>query len=380
MFPEILMPRQQLCGSVVGIPFAGSPTIARAPGWRHVPQLDAMRAAAIGIVMLSHAGFERLVPGGFGVTVFFFLSGYLITSLLRLEASATGRVDLGAFYLRRTVRIIPPFVLAIVVGILLQFGGFLPMIATPGGVLVDLAFLTNYGHLLGVSASVPIPLWSLDVEEHFYIGFSTLFALILARRSPRAAAAFCAAACLVVLGLRFGHVLAGTELSLIYYWSHTRMDSILFGCVLALWNNPLLDDGAWRPRLGSLAIAAALLLSAFLIRDEVFRQTLRYTMQGVALFIVFSWLLHLDPKWERWFAIWPVKWMGLLSYTLYLIHLPLLQAAARLGIPMPWVWAYLLSAIYAFASYRLMEQPLARWRRRLEKRKLAAREMQVELP
>ena len=72
--------------------------------------------------------------------------------------------------------------------------------------------------------------------------------------------------------------------------------------------------------------------------------------------------------------------MGLLSYTLYLIHLPLLQAAARLGIPMPWVWAYLLSAIYAFASYRLMEQPLARWRRRLEKRKLAAREMQVESP
>ena len=57
----------------------------------HVPQLDGVRAAAIGIVMVAHAGLDGVVPGGFGVTVFFFLSGYLITSLLRLEAAANVR-------------------------------------------------------------------------------------------------------------------------------------------------------------------------------------------------------------------------------------------------------------------------------------------------
>ena len=336
-----------------------------------------MRAVAIVMVLISHTGLEKLVPGGFGVTIFFFLSGYLITSLLRLEAGATGRLDLGRFYLRRTVRIIPPFLMAIAFTLALQMGGLLPFRASGGGLAMDLLFLSNYSDVIGLPMSVQIPLWSLDVEEHFYIGFSTLFALFFARRSPRFAAALCAAACLVVLALRYGHVANGTELQHIYFWSHTRVDSILFGCVLALWNNPLLDDGAWRPGAIALAFAAALLLLGYVHPDEMFRRTLSYTLQGVALFIVFSWLLHLDPKWEGWFAIWPVRWLGLLSYTLYLIHLPLLQLAGRFGAPAPWFWGYLLALIYAFASYMLIEQPLGRWRRRFEKRKLLEREVQA---
>jgi hypothetical protein len=74
---------------------------------RHTPQLDGLRAIAILIVMVSHSGLGSIVPGGFGVTIFFFLSGYLITSLLRLENDSTGGVDIRAFYLRRGESDIP---------------------------------------------------------------------------------------------------------------------------------------------------------------------------------------------------------------------------------------------------------------------------------
>src|SRR5438270_10676355 len=74
-----------------------------------IPSLDGLRAVSFMIVFLSHAGLGRFVSGGFGVTVFFFLSGYLITTLMRMEADKTGHVSLKLFYLRRAVRILPPF-------------------------------------------------------------------------------------------------------------------------------------------------------------------------------------------------------------------------------------------------------------------------------
>src|SRR5664279_4763278 len=74
----------------------------------HIPSLDGLRAVAFLMVFFGHVGAPG-VPGGFGVTVFFFLSGYLITTLLRIERERTGRVSLRLFYLRRALRILPPF-------------------------------------------------------------------------------------------------------------------------------------------------------------------------------------------------------------------------------------------------------------------------------
>src|SRR5277367_1367766 len=79
----------------------------------YAPVLDGIRAVAFGLVFVAHVGFDRIVPGGFGVTVFFFLSGYLITTLLRLEAERTGTVSLRGFYIRRAFRILPPLYITI---------------------------------------------------------------------------------------------------------------------------------------------------------------------------------------------------------------------------------------------------------------------------
>ena len=77
-----------------------------------VPALDGLRALAVLLVILSHAVSEK-IPGGLGVTIFFFLSGYLITTLLRLEAGGAGRISLANFYRKRTLRIFPPMFLTI---------------------------------------------------------------------------------------------------------------------------------------------------------------------------------------------------------------------------------------------------------------------------
>src|SRR5258708_23783464 len=74
----------------------------------YIPSLDGIRAVSFMLVFLAHAGLEDKIPGGLGVTIFFFLSGYLITTLLRTEADQSGRISIRDFYLRRGLRLFPP--------------------------------------------------------------------------------------------------------------------------------------------------------------------------------------------------------------------------------------------------------------------------------
>src|ERR1041385_111615 len=81
---------------------------SRKASFFHIPSLDGVRAVSFLIVFLAHAGLEKWVPGYFGLTVFFFLSGYLITTLLRMEYDKSGTISLRDFYFRRVLRIFPP--------------------------------------------------------------------------------------------------------------------------------------------------------------------------------------------------------------------------------------------------------------------------------
>jgi len=92
----------------------------------YIPSLDGIRACSVMVVFAAHAGLRGLIPGDFGVTVFFFLSGYLITTLLRMEHEQTGAISFRAFYLRRVLRIFPPFYLVLIVATLLTAVGALP--------------------------------------------------------------------------------------------------------------------------------------------------------------------------------------------------------------------------------------------------------------
>jgi peptidoglycan/LPS O-acetylase OafA/YrhL len=331
-----------------------------------IPALDGLRALAIIIVMCSHVGLQRVVPGQFGVTLFFFLSGYLITTLLRQEIEQHGRIDFRRFYLRRIVRILPPMYITIGFFVVLSLVGLIHPLSW-NGLPFDLAFLSNYFPVSGM----PIGLWSLAVEEHFYLAFPLTMGLLARRFSFGRCAAIFLALCVLVLAVRVWEVHRLANFNDVNFWTHTRIDSILFGSVLALWNNPVADDTDVLPsRTAGYVVAAALLVPTFLIRDEAFRQTYRYTMQGCGLLVLFNILIR-----DRGLAAAALnnpftKQVAILSYTLYLVHSGLILMFAPGDGTHPLaatLAAFALAVGYAALMHRWVERPLNRWRRQTER-------------
>jgi peptidoglycan/LPS O-acetylase OafA/YrhL len=364
---------------------ATAPAAAPRPaGEFHIPSLDGIRAISFFTVFLAHAGLDRIVPGGFGVTVFFFLSGYLITTLLRLEQVGSGRVSLRDFYLRRVLRILPPFYTVLALAVALTLLGLLHEPLLPLPMLAQLCHFTNYWTAFHGTRGMPDGTgvyWSLAVEEHFYLVFPWLF-LLLQRALPgrfRQQGRLLWALCGAVLAWRLALVFplhAATDRT--YLASDTRVDSILFGCGLALAQNPMLDPQRVKTRtLQWLLLPAglALLLVSFTFRAPWFRETLRYSLQGLGLIPLFVVAMR-TPAFGpfAWLNTKPFKRLGLLSYSLYLVHHLVLYALER-PVQQPLLRAVLALAISLLVSeaiHRLIEKPCARLRRRLAHAKLAA--------
>src|SRR3954447_19459314 len=113
-------------------------------GGFYIPSLDGIRAAAVLLVFAAHAGLNERVPGNFGVTVFFFLSGYLITTLLRIEQDKRGRISLKDFYLRRALRILPSMYVVLAAASLLTGFGLLEGYLDVSAVTAQVVHLSNY--------------------------------------------------------------------------------------------------------------------------------------------------------------------------------------------------------------------------------------------
>jgi len=345
---------------------------------RHIPSLDGLRAVSFLLVFASHAGLERFVPGGFGVTIFFFLSGFLITTLLRGEFEKHAFINLRHFWLRRTLRILPPFYLVLVASIVVSLLWDPPGTLYPPAVMAQALQYTNYwviGHgFPGQPAGTGV-YWSLAVEEHFYLVFPWLF--IAMQRNKLAApsqAALLWGLCVIVLLWRVYLVFHGhVSLNRTYMASDTRVDSILFGCALAVWNNPVLDAVAlderrWK-RLYAPA-AALILVGCIVLRGDWFRETLRYSLQGIALTVVFVAAIRYH-RWATfaWLNNRMMNFIGLLSYSLYLLHLAVLM---RLEEALPTLYPLVRAALalgvavgLAYVIYITIEKPAARLRRRL---------------
>jgi peptidoglycan/LPS O-acetylase OafA/YrhL len=346
----------------------------------HIPSLDGIRAVSFFIVFLAHAGLGAVVPGGFGVTVFFFLSGYLITTLMRMERSAYGRVSLKQFYLRRALRILPPFYLVLALACGAAASGVLPGGFSARAVAAQALHAANYWivrHGYGGMPDGTGVYWSLAVEEHFYLVFPLLFiGLAGSVRSPARQAALLYALCGVVFAWRCFLVYGQhAPLDRTYVASDTRVDSILFGCALAVHGNPIIDgpsripEAVWKWVLCPLSVVV--LLFTFVWRDPSFRETTRYTLQGIALTPVFTAAIR-NPDWLvfRPLNTRLASFLGVLSYSLYLVHHSLLEVVrARVGFP-PIAQAsltLLLSVGLAWTIYRAVEVPCAAIRRRLSR-------------
>lgn len=354
---------------------------ARPPPVGHIASLDGLRAVSFGFVFLAHAGFDQVFPAAFGVTVFFFLSGYLITTLLRQELEANGRISIRQFYLRRVFRILPPFYLVLATATLLAVLGVWDWDLEPAAIASQALHYSNiyaidHGVAIGVAPGTEV-LWSLAVEEHFYLVFPVVFlVLVKLGLSRRRIAVVLTTLCMASLAWSIALVDSGVSMFRTYTATDVRFASILWGCVLALAQNPALDMGLsgaqsrrrWTRRL--LPAGLSVLLLCFVVRDEAFRETLRYTLQGIALMPVFV----VAVRWPRTLLFRPlnlrwVAFVGKLSYSLYLVHFTVIYFVEEHIRAVPAIGrdalALAISLAIAGLIYRFVEQPFARLRKRL---------------
>ena len=354
------------------------------------PTLDGLRAVSIALVLAAHAGLSRIVPGGLGVTIFFVVSGFLITTLLREEHARTGRIRFGRFYARRALRLVPAASAYVLIA-----GFAFSLIAAPiaplawAAAVLDLANVAEiFSRLFDAprsaagAASVPHPfviLWSLAIEEHAYLLWPPLLALALARgNATRLAILGLAALAVVSLAWRC-HLatlcvlpphpgsppggLCGIHADQrIYKATDTRLDAIGFGALASF-----LARARLLRRPETVAIAALLLLLSLAIRDPFFRETARDTVQGVALLVLVPALAASRGPLPRLLASGPLVAVGRLSYGLYLWHWLALILATRWAAGSPaFVPVFLaLTALFAALSWHLLEAPVLALRRRL---------------
>ncbi len=353
------------------------------PRGGNIPCLDGIRAIAVSMVFLAHSGLEHVIPGGLGVTIFFVLSGYLISTLMRVEHAGSGAIDFRAFYLRRLLRLMPPLVIVTtVVGICAAFGLVDGRFST-SGLLAVLLYFGNYFVIANDFADVPAGLavvWSLAVEEHFYLVYPPLAAVLLRWGRIGLSASALLALCAAVLAWRFWLALHGASQAHLTMATDTRMDAILFGCVLAVWKNPWLQAQAAQTsstltKTDLLLLGAALgaLLFSLVFRNELFRVTLRYSLQGIAVAVLIYLAVARCHHWAfRWLNARALVYIGAISYTVYLTHHVILLSVEKHWPQWNWPTATAIAIIVTLAiaepMRRWVEQPCARWRRRLHKR------------
>ena len=349
----------------------------------YIPALDGLRAVAILLVLAAHAGLERVVPGAFGVTLFFFISGYLITRQLLGALARTGRIGFAGFYLRRVLRLLPAGVAYVVLAgaAYLALGGHIAVLGWLSAVFYGANIFDLWVGYRSTLAGVRHPfniLWSLAIEEHFYAVWPLVLAALW---RVRFLALGLLALCLAVLCWRawlFTHCtwhfsdMCGRvqpnpawRYNRLYQGTDTRLDSIAWGAVLAVveQRRPALAHAAARLWVCGLVVLAC----SFLLKGDLPRQVLRPSVQGVALLLLFPALLYRASAVRSWLSRPAMLLIGRLSYSLYLWHWGAFMLADYVAGPQraPWLAIGLPgSVLMATASYRFVEQPMLLLRRR----------------
>ena len=348
-----------------------------APGDRRFrPDVEGLRAVAIGLVVLFHANVPGIKGGFVGVDVFFVISGYVITGLLLRERASSGRTSILAFYGRRCRRIIPAATLVILATIAASYLilGILSgdSAATDGKwaavFLVNFHFASEATNYLSAQQP-PSPLqnfWSLSVEEQFYVVYPTLFLALATVRTRISFRMRLAVGLIIVIIGSFALSVSQTSSNptVAYFSPFTRAWELALGALIAVGTNQL-----FRLRPHVAAAMGWLGLGAILISAVALNTKTPYPGSLVAVPVVGAGLVIaggvVAPTFgaERLLALTPFQWLGKLSYSLYLWHWPILIIAAekeeRTNLPVAQALLLLALALGAsVVSYVLVENPI----------------------
>ncbi|WP_438003411.1 acyltransferase [Sorangium sp. So ce321] len=332
-----------------------------------IRSLDGLRAVSVTMVIVAHLTRHTALPvhfnlGNLGVRVFFVLSGFLITALLSREQAATGRISLSAFYLRRALRIFPPFYALVLAVTAARATGLVSL--SWSDVAHAATYTMNYN--TADRAWVLGHTWSLAVEEQFYLLWPAAIVLAGFRRGLAIAALAMLAAPLarVATYLAFPAARAGIGETF-----PTVVDALAAGCALALARDALWRWPRYRRFLGSPAFVVVPLVAvaahaggkhplfALLVGESLVNAAIALSVDRVVRFP--------DGPIGRFLDRRPVVLVGVASYSIYLWQQPFLDVRSN-----AWWTAFpqnlILVAVCAAASYHLVERPFLRLRFSLE--------------
>jgi peptidoglycan/LPS O-acetylase OafA/YrhL len=333
---------------------------------KHRNDIDGLRSVAIIPILLFHAGLTKMSGGFIGVDIFFVISGFLITSIIVREAEV-GTFSLATFYKRRVVRIFPALFVTLALVLLAGCLFMLPSEVAPlgksaaaaGGFVSNIYFWKTADYFAGSADLKPLlHTWSLGVEEQFYI-FYPLMVMFIMRYMKRWLALAIGVVTLASFAFSMVLVLIGPNAA--FYLLPSRAWELGIGGLVAVGVFPALP---WRwlrtaaPLVGVALIAAGL---AFIRPDSLFPAPWALApCLGAALIIAYGE----GSLVGRALSIYPLRWIGAISYSLYLLHWPII-AFYRLqtGITLSPVESFFLvvaSIAAAAASYYLIEQPVLR--------------------
>jgi peptidoglycan/LPS O-acetylase OafA/YrhL len=324
------------------------------------------------LVMAAHfevPGFRR--GGIVGVTIFFALSGFLITALLAEEHDRTDHIRLGRFYLRRAYRLLPALVVFVAVASVyeaargatdhLARNASASLFYVANWVAIDAGGFGKFGHV-----------WSLSVEEQFYLLWpAALIGILAVVKTPRRAAFVALGGAAACCAIRLLLADSGSSANRILFGTDTRGDALLLGCVIAL-----LFVSGWRLRALPVAIVGAALVVFSLVSelDSITKIAVMLAVMGVGSALLVAGLASA----ERWPGLeWNgLVWVGRISYGLYLWHF-LFTPVAKHGSGPVRIFsvaaAVALTFVAAALSYRFVERPfLLRKQRLAEKGTVAA--------
>lgn len=361
----------------------GGSRAASGPWLSYAPGIDGLRALAVMAVLAYHYN-ERApwLSGGFlGVEVFFVISGFLITALLLSEHRRTGHIDLRRFWIHRARRLFPAL------GLLLAVVAVVAVIWLPeevaalrGDILASLAYVMNWYHVLGEQSyfeAVGRPpllrhLWSLAVEEQFYLVWPVVFGVAMRFVGRRWVLAGVVAGIVASTLLLVALYSPGADPTRLYYGTDTRAAGLLVGVALAFVWSP------WRLRpatgrgggvlLDVLGLAALGLLASRLGVYGEFDPALYrggFLVVALATAVVIAVAVHPAARLGRWLGASPLRWIGLRSYGIYLWHWPVFMVT-RPELDVTWtpttLFVVRIGATLALAelSFRLVEMPVRR--------------------
>ena len=351
---------------------------------RYIPALDGLRALAVIAVVIYHMNATALQSGLLGVTIFFVLSGYLITGLLIREWSTTKKINLPQFWLRRVRRLFPAIVF-VLLGTIVLTGVFAPDMLTKlrNDIVAALLFFTNWWYIFqdvsyfeAMGAPSPVThFWSLAIEEQFYLIWPPLLLLLFSKRVKKRhiqlgllVAAIASAAAMAIL------YSPQADPSRVYYGTDTRAFSLLIGAFLAFEFPPARVNGhgrqgfTARDRKIALGVGSAALAGILVMMVAVNGYSPFLYYGGIALLSLLTGALIITladgrSPLARFFALRPLVWIGKLSYSIYLWHYPLLLLMNPQNFTgeTPW-FAYVGQALVILAasaiSYYVVETPL----------------------